>query len=102
MMRAIQLREFDPHRAGRVPALASLRAPIDFGIASLPGYARLVLRLKNRTEEPVLQEQAGEPLEEYKGICEFLRLYSTLRFYQLALLLGTSGAIATVLVSDNV
>lgn len=40
--------------------------------------------------------------EEYKTLCEFLRSYATLRFYQLALLLGTSGGIATALSSAAV
>ena len=42
----------------------------------------------------------GSSLQEYKSICEFMRLYATLRFYQLALLLGTSGAIITALLTS--
>ena len=40
--------------------------------------------------------------EEYRHLCEFLRLYTTLRFYQLALLLGTTGSIVTALSSAAV
>ncbi|MBX3667367.1 MAG: hypothetical protein KF778_03110 [Rhodocyclaceae bacterium] len=40
-------------------------------------------------------QASGTPGEEYKTVCEFMRLYATLRFYQLALLLGTSGSIVT-------
>ncbi|HEX9275592.1 MAG TPA: hypothetical protein VGA51_04235 [Casimicrobiaceae bacterium] len=43
----------------------------------------------------------GTALQEYKTICEFMRLYATLRFYQLALLLGTTGAIVTALISSR-
>ena len=43
----------------------------------------------------------GSSLQEYKIICEFMRLYATLRFYQLALLLGTSGAIVTALLTSS-
>jgi len=43
----------------------------------------------------------GTALQEYKTICEFLRLYATLRFYQLALLLGTTGAIVTALLTST-
>jgi hypothetical protein len=42
---------------------------------------------------------AGNPADEYKSVCEFLRLYATLRFYRLALLLGTTGSIVTALTS---
>lgn len=34
---------------------------------------------------------------EYKCVCDFMRQYATLRFYQLALLLGTTGSIVTAL-----
>jgi len=40
--------------------------------------------------------------EEYKVVCDFLRLYATLRFYRLALLLGTSGSIVTALAAQVV
>jgi hypothetical protein len=44
----------------------------------------------------------GDPGEEYKCVCDFMRLYATLRFYQLALLLGTTGSIITALSSNAV
>lgn len=43
---------------------------------------------------------SGNPSDEYKTVCEFLRLYATLRFYRLALLLGTTGSIVTALTSS--
>jgi hypothetical protein len=43
-----------------------------------------------------------EPTEEFKCVCDFMRLYATLRFYQLALLLGTTGSIITALSSNAV
>jgi hypothetical protein len=45
---------------------------------------------------------SSEPAEEYKCVCDFMRLYATLRFYQLALLLGTTGSIITALSSQAV
>ena len=45
---------------------------------------------------------SGNPADEYKNVCEFMRNYATLRFYQLALLLGTSGGIVTALTSSTV
>ena len=42
------------------------------------------------------------PLEEYKIICEMMRSYALLRFYQMALLLGTSGGIVTGLGTESV
>lgn len=44
----------------------------------------------------------GNPVDEYKTVCEFMRLYATLRFYRLALLLGTTGSIVTALASTLV
>lgn len=41
-------------------------------------------------------------IEEYKCVCASMRQYSTLRFYQLALLLGTTGSIVTALSSQAV
>jgi len=45
---------------------------------------------------------AGSSAEEYKSVCEFMRLYATLRFYRLALLLGTTGSLVTALTSTVV
>jgi hypothetical protein len=87
---------FDPHRLGALPALASLRAPLESG--GLHTYGRIIWRLKQSYSDAATRVQ-GDPLEEYKSLCEFLRLYATLRFYQLALLLGTSGAIVTALLT---
>jgi len=42
------------------------------------------------------------PLEEYKISCEMMRSYALLRFYQMALLLGTAGALVTGIASENV
>ena len=39
---------------------------------------------------------------EYKCVCDFMRQYALLRFYQLALLLGTTGSIVTALTSSAV
>ena len=37
---------------------------------------------------------------EFKCVCDFMRQYAALRFYQMALLLGTSGSIVTALSSN--
>jgi hypothetical protein len=64
------------------------------------GNAHVLWRLAKRKQASV--RPSGNPLEEYRSVCEFMRLYATLRFYQLALLLGTSGSIVTGLTSTAV
>ena len=53
-------------------------------------------------EAPAIVAEPGNAADEYKVVCEFLRLYATLRFYRLALLLGTTGSIVTALSSEAV
>lgn len=81
------------------PQLLGLRVPSDASVPALGGYASIIWRLTTHhlKEAPV---RPGSSLQEYKIICEFMRLYATLRFYQLALLLGTSGAIITALLTS--
>jgi hypothetical protein len=81
------------------PQLLQLRVPSDASLPALGGYASVIWRLATQhlKEAPVTP---GSSLQEYKTICEFMRLYATLRFYQLALLLGTSGAIVTALLTS--
>ena len=50
-------------------------------------------------DRTVAVQSAGSPADEYKSVCEFMRMYATLRFYRLALLLGTTGSIVTALSS---
>lgn len=45
---------------------------------------------------------ATTQVAEFKCVCDFMRQYATLRFYQLALLLGTTGSIVTALASNAV
>jgi hypothetical protein len=45
---------------------------------------------------------ASTQVAEFKCVCDFMRQYATLRFYQLALLLGTTGSIVTALSSNLV
>ena len=47
-------------------------------------------------------QDAGDPATEYESVCDFMRQYTTLRFYQLALLLGTTGSVITALTSEAV
>lgn len=51
---------------------------------------------------PPTAPHSGNPGDEYKIVCEFMRQYSMMRFYQLALLLGTTGSIVTALSSQAV
>jgi hypothetical protein len=82
------------------PQLAQLRVPSDESLPALGSYASVIWRLTTQhlKEAPV---RPGSSLQEYKIICEFMRLYATLRFYQLALLLGTTGAIVTALLTST-
>jgi hypothetical protein len=41
-------------------------------------------------------------VDEYKSVGDSMRLYATLRFYRLALLLGTTGSVITALTSQAV
>ena len=82
------------------PQLLQLRVPSDASLPGLVSFARVIWRLTTHhlKECPM---RPGTALQEYKTICEFMRLYATLRFYQLALLLGTTGAIITALISSR-
>jgi hypothetical protein len=82
------------------PVLLHLRVPSDASIPGIASYAGVIWRLTTQhlKETPM---RPGTALQEYKTICEFMRLYATLRFYQLALLLGTTGAIITALISSK-
>jgi hypothetical protein len=74
--------------------------PSDASVPALGSYAAVIWRLATQhlKEAPM---RPGTALQEYKTICEFLRLYATLRFYQLALLLGTTSAIITALLTST-
>ncbi len=85
----------------RVPRLESLRVPADASLPALMGNVHVMWRLARQARSAPGSE-AGTPVEEYKSVCEFMRLYATLRFYQLALLLGTTGSIITALASSAV
>jgi hypothetical protein len=81
------------------PRLASLRVPSgDPSPIAMAGGAHVLWRLAAQGKAPPVPE-SGNPMEEYRTVCEFMRLYATLRFYQLALLLGTTGSIITALTS---
>jgi hypothetical protein len=54
------------------------------------------------TSETLAAPNGGSMADEYKSVCEFMRMYATLRFYRLALLLGTTGSIITALTSAAV
>ena len=88
-------------RGEETPRLASLRMPVDASPLAMVGNAHTLWRLVgHKRTGPALE--SGNPLEEYRSVCEFMRLYATLRFYQLALLLGTTGSIVTALSSAAV
>jgi len=90
-----------PGREEKSPRLASLRVPVDQSLPALASHASLLWRLSTLNKESP-EMDCSNPFEEYKNICEFMRLYATLRFYQLALLLGTTGSIVTALSSSAV
>ena len=81
------------------PQLSQLRVPSDASLPGLASYAGLIWRLTTHHLKGAPM-RPGTTLQEYKTICEFMRLYATLRFYQLALLLGTTGAIVTALLTS--
>jgi hypothetical protein len=78
-----------------------MRMPSEPSPYALATNAHLIWRLATQGKEATVPV-SGNPGEEYKSVCEFMRLYSTLRFYQLALLLGTTGSIVTALSSNAV
>jgi hypothetical protein len=88
------------------PPLATLRLPLEPTPYALGGMAHAIWRLftqsRQTTEATDAALESGNPAEEHKSVCEFMRLYATLRFYQLALLLGTTGSIVTALSSQAV
>jgi hypothetical protein len=45
--------------------------------------------------------KAGEPLDEYKIACEFLRSYATLRFLRFTVLLGATGGLVGTILSET-
>jgi hypothetical protein len=83
--------------------MASLRVPSDPSAHALLGQAHVWWRLAmHRRASRIAVPESGNPGEEYRSVCEFMRLYATLRFYQLALLLGTTGSVITALSSPAV
>jgi hypothetical protein len=83
------------------PPLVQLRAPLDASPYAMGGLAHALWRLMKQ-EQAAAPAESGNAAEEYRIVCEFMRLYATLRFYQLALLLGTTGSIVTALASHTV
>lgn len=53
-------------------------------------------------DESLVKHDRVAQIEEYKCVSATMRQYATLRFYQLALLLGTTGSIVTALTSELV
>lgn len=86
----------------RTPPLVSLRMPLDHSPYGLATNAFQIWRLADQGKDTPPGAVSGNPAEEYKSVCEFMRLYATLRFYQLALLLGTTGSLITALASTAV
>lgn len=84
-----------------LPPLPPMRLPADPWPGAIAVNAHRTWRLaKDALKTPALE--SGNPGEEFKSVSEFMRLYSTLRFYQLALLLGTTGSIVSALSSNAV
>jgi hypothetical protein len=79
--------------------MSTLRVPDGPSLNGIVGNAHVLWRLARQRKGAEVAARAGDPAEEYKCVCDFMRLYATLRFYQLALLLGTTGSIVTALCS---
>ena len=45
---------------------------------------------------------AGHPLDEYKIVCEFMRGHAALRFLRFTVLLGATGGLVGVILSEKV
>ena len=81
-----------------MPRLSSMRMPADPWPGALAVNAHQTWRLSMLGKKaPTV---SGNPTEELRSVSEFMRLYATLRFYQLALLLGTTGSIVAALASN--
>jgi hypothetical protein len=85
----------------RPPAFKSWRVPALPSMVALTANAALLWHQSAQREQASPLE-SGDAGEEFKSVCEFMRLYATLRFYQLALLLGTTGSIVGALSSSAV
>jgi len=84
-----------------LPPLPPMRLPADPWPGAIAVNAHRTWRMtKDALKTPALE--SGNPGEEFRSVSEFMRLYSTLRFYQLALLLGTTGSIVSALSSTAV
>lgn len=84
----------------RTPPMASLRVPTDPSPHGIALNAFLAWRLARQGRDAT-DPESGNAAEEYRSVCEFMRLYATLRFYQLALLLGTTGGIVGTLAAHG-
>lgn len=82
------------------PSFASLQSS-DSSAATLSGDVYVMRSVSVKNEHASATESVN-PGDEYKSVCEFMRQYATLRFYQMALLLGTTGSIITALSSNAV
>lgn len=83
------------------PPRGTQRVPPMLTPVALIAHAVNTWRLRGELDDSV-GPASGNPMEEYRSVCEFMRLYAMLRIYQLALLLGTTGSIVTALVSSAV
>ena len=86
-------------RQGALP-LSTMRLPADPWPGAVAVNAHQTWRLTMLGKKAPIE--SGSPADELRSVCEFMRLYSTLRFYQLALLLGTTGSIVSMLASNIV
>jgi hypothetical protein len=89
------------HSRPRAPSSASTNGP-DEPRPYMPAAAAYVPQSLSARGEATIAVKSGNPADEYKSVCEFMRQYSMMRFYQLALLLGTTGSIVTALSSNAV
>lgn len=95
------------HPRRPLPRLLPMRIPADPWPFALASNAHQAWRITRHAQAAGVFDgkdgaAEGNPADEYRGVCEFMRLYATLRFYQLALLLGTTGSIISALSSQAV
>ena len=84
-----------------LPPTQPMRFPADPWPGAIAVNSHRTWRLvKDTLQSP--PAASGDPADEFRSVSEFLRLYSTLCFYQLALLLGTTGSIVSALSSTAV
>jgi heme-degrading monooxygenase HmoA len=97
-------RNLERHRAAQAKGRAGIFADYRLRVASVIRDYSMVERDEAPEDSRKRLERAmnaGEPLDEYKIACEFLRSYATLRFLRFTVLLGATGGLIGTIVSET-